>query len=204
MPFLFLILPLLISCSDSDKFNISSKHEIELNIFYEQFKYQDEPYIYARANLSPIGNADYYYYYWIIDGERVSNSYNSFDMQKKVSYGEHFLKFVLIDSFNDTLSESDIVRVDEPLKITLLSPIEKYKAEKTDAILFQYKISGVDTWEREPKTVVYISVDEEKWRPLEDNFLAPPLNEQVYYWRIKAFTEQDTAFSEIRSVWIKD
>jgi hypothetical protein len=194
----------LISCSDSDKFNANSNPKIEFNIFYESFKYRNKPYIYAYANVSPKnGEEYYYYYYWIIDGEH----FYSRDVEKNVSYGEHFLKFVLIDSFGDTLSESGVVRVNEPLKITLLSPIESYEAAKTDTIVFQYKISGIDTWEEEPETVVYVSIDEEVWengKQIQDNFLMPPLNEQVYYWGVKAFSEQDTVYSEIRSVCIKN
>jgi len=193
----------LISCSDGDKF-ADGKPKIEFNIFYESFKYRNKPYIYAYANVLPKdGEEKYYYYYWMIDGER----FYSRIVEKNVSYGEHFLKFVLIDSFGDTLSESGVIRINEPLKITLLSPVEEYKAAKTDTIEFQCKISGIDEWEENPQIIVYISTDEEVWengKHIQDNFLIPPLNEQVYYWGIKAFTEQDTAFSEIRSVWIKN
>jgi len=199
---LMALLLLLISCSESDKFNDSLKPELELEIICEIYMYQNEPYIHAYPYLSQKGNAEYDYY-WILDGERIYSQY----LEKKVSYGAHFLKFVLIDRFGDTLSDSGFVYVDEPLKITLLSPVEEYNAAKTDTIVFQYKISGVDTWEEKPKTVVYVSTDstdEENWKPLRNNFLRPPLNEQVYYWKVKAFNEQDTAYSEIRSVWIKD
>jgi hypothetical protein len=199
-PFKAIAALFLISCSDSDIFNDNGKPEIEFNIFYEIYKYRNEPYIYAKANLSLKDDSEYFYYYWVIDSDRFYSQY----VEKKISYGEHFLKFVLLDSFGDTLSESSIIRVNEPLKITMLSPVEAYEAAKNDTIVFQYKISGIDTWEEEPEKVVYISVDENEWRPLKGNFLTPPLNEQVYYWRVKAFTEQDTVFSEIRSVWIKD
>jgi hypothetical protein len=160
---------------------------------------RNEPYIHARAYLS-LKDEAVGYWYWIIDEKRIYN----FEIDEKVSYGEYSLKFVLIDSFGDSISDGCDVRVNEPLKVTLLSPVEEYEAAKIDSIVFQYKISGIDTWEKEPETVVYISIDEKEWIPLKDNFLTPPLNEQVYYWRIEAFTEQDTALSEIRSVWIKN
>ena len=212
--FLFFIVmaAFLISCSTGDKFGASSKYEIEFDVFYGISKCRGKPCIYAYADISPRDGEDvYYYYYWVMDGERLYKYDNEY-MEKTVSYGEHFLEFVLIDSFGDTLSDSGIIRVDEPLKITLLSPIEEYRAAKTDTIKFQYKISGIDTWEENPQTVVYVSTDENVWengKPIKDNFLLPPLNERVYYWGVKAITKQDTTFSEtkseeIRSVWIKN
>jgi len=188
----------LISCSNSDRFNYDSKPEPRFDIFYDVFEYQNEPHMYANVHIDD--ESEYFYYYWLIDGERFYGKY----VEKKVSYGEHILEFVLIDAFGDTLSESGAIYVDEPLKITMLSPIEKYEAAKTDTIVFQYRITGIDTWEEEPETIVYISTDEKRWRPLRNNFLPPPLNSQAYYWRIVSFNEQDTAFSEIRSVWIKN
>jgi len=199
----------LISCSDGDKFDANDKSEIELfKVSCDIRKCLNKPCIYAYADISPRdGEEIYYYYYWILDGERLYK-YDNKDMKREnVSYGEHFLEFVLIDFFGDTLSDSGIIQVDEPLEITLLSPIEGYGMAKTDTIVFQYKISGIDTWEENPQTVVYVSTDEDVWengKPIKDNFLLPPLNERVYYWGVKAFTEQDSTFSEIRSVWIKN
>ncbi|MDR2581967.1 MAG: hypothetical protein LBC75_00620 [Fibromonadaceae bacterium] len=194
----------LISCSDSDKFKDNNEFKIDFYIFYESFEYRNKPYIYVYANISPRGGEeDYYYYYWIIDEERFYER----EVEINVPYGEHFVKFVLIDSFGDVLSESAVIRVDEPLKIAQLSPIQEYKAARTDTIKFQYKISGIDKWEEEPQVMVYVSKDEDVWengKPIKDNFLAPPFNEQVYYWGVKALAKQDTAFSEIRSVWIKN
>jgi len=187
----------LISCSDSDRFNDSVKSELDIICWIDM--YQNEPYIYAYPYLSQEGNVEYDYY-WEIDGERIYSQY----IERKVSYGKHFLKFVLVDRFGDTLSDSGFVYVDEPLKINLLSPVEEYNAAKTDPIVFQYKISGIDTWEEEPESIVYISADEENWIPLRNNFLRPPLNEPVYYWKVKAFNEEDTVYSEIRKLWIKD
>ena len=188
----------LISCSD-DKFDANSEPELKFDIFCEEVKYWNVPYIHAFADISVRDDAEYYYYYWIIDGER----FYRLDEEKKTSYGEHLLEFVLIDRFGDTLGESCVVRINEPLKVNLLSPIEKYEAAKTDAIVFQYKISGIDTWEENLQTETYISTDKKVWKQI-DGLLMPPLTEKVYYWRVKAFTEQDTTFSEIRSVWIKD
>jgi len=206
----------LISCSDSEKFDNNSKNKIKFDIFYESFlNYKNKPYIYVYASISPRGGEEeYYYYYWVLDGEKQcynchgeQRCYNCRDMEKGVSYGDHVLEFVLIDIYGDTLSESGVIRIDEPLKVTLLSPIEGYKMAKNDTIKFQYKISGIDKWEEEPQIMVYVSKDEEVWENgqyIQNNFLAPPQTEQVYYWGVKAFTGQDTAFSEIRSVWIKN
>lgn len=199
----------LISCSDSDKFDANDKSKIEFEVFYRISRCQGKPCIYAYADISPRdGEEDYYYYYWLIDGERLYRHDNKDMRRESISYGEHFLEFVLMDSFfGDTLSDGGIIQVDEPLEITLLSPIEEYRAAKTDTIVFQYKISGIDTWEENPQIVVYVSKDKNVWengKPIQGNFLMPPLNEQAYYWGVKAFIEQDTAFSEIRSVWIKN
>jgi len=192
----------LISCSDNNRFDANSKPKLELlGIVCGK----SGLYIDAYANISIINDGKYYYSYWIIDGETISNSYNNSDVRKTASYGEHFLKFVLIDNFEDILSDTCSVRINEPLKVTLLSPVEKYKAEKTDTIKFQYKISGIDTWEENPQIAVYISKDKEVWKNGKqiDSLLLPPFTEETYYWGIKTFTEQDTAYSEIRSVWIK-
>jgi len=186
----------LISCSDGYIF-ADNGPELELDIFYG-LKYQNGLYIDAHAYISPIYDAEYYYYYWIIDGE----SFYNLDAQKKVSYGEHFLKFVLIDFFGDTLSKSGVVRVNEPLKITLLSPIEEYEAAKSDTVKFQYKISGIDIWEENPQVEIYISTDKEVWTQIDSLWMPP--TEDTYYWGIKAFTEQETANSEIRSLCIKN
>ena len=190
----------LISCSDNYKYD-DSKPELKLDVSCYISGYPNELYLNASAKELKDA-AQYYYYYWIVDEERM---YNYYDIRKKVSYGEHFAKLILIDSFYDTLSRSCSISVNEPLKITLLSPIENYEALKTDTLVFQYGISG---GEENAQISIYISTDEtllwEKGKTLENNFLEPPLNEQTYYWGVKAFTEQDTAFSEIRSVWIKN
>jgi len=180
-PFKALVALLLVSCSNSDIFNENSKSEFEFEIFYETFIYRDELYIYAYPySLDKYGEE--YDYYWVIDGERFYGQY----LDRNISYGEHFLEFVLIDSFGDTLSESGVIRVNEPLKITLLSPVNGYEAAITDTIIYQYKINGVDAWE--------------KLHTLVDTLW---VNDSVYSWRVKAFTEQDTVVSEERRVCIK-
>jgi len=208
--FIAMVALLLISCSDNDKFDANSKSKIEFEVFYRISKCQSKPCIYAYADISPEDSEGiYYYYYWLIDGERLYRHDNKDMRRESISYGEHFLEFVLMDSFfGDTLSDGGVIQVDESLEITLLSPIEEYRAAKTDTIVFQYKISGIDTWEENPQTVVYVSTDKDVWengKPIKDNFLLPPLNERVYYWGVKAITKQDTTKSkEIRSVWIKN
>lgn len=209
--FLFAMAAFSTSCSNSAKFGSNKESKIEFEIdCCLTYTYENEKYIYAYADITPRnGEEEYYYYYWIMDGKQLC--YNC-DLDEKVSYGEHFLELVLIDRFGDTLSDGGIIQLDEPLKITLLSPVDKYEAAKTDTIKFQYKISGVDTWEENPQTVVYVSTNEDVWekgKPIQNNFLAPPLKERVYYWGVKAIIKQDTVFSEIksdttRSVWIKN
>jgi hypothetical protein len=149
-------------------------------------------------------------YFWIIDEDTIP----SFDSSYVLSYGEHFVKLILVDVFGDSTSESAYIQIDEPLKITLLSPVEDYQAPKNAQLVFQYRISGIDTWEAPLEDTVYISTDEnvlendtllwEEGKALESKFLKPPLNERVYYWGVKV-SNQDTAFySRVRSVWIKN
>jgi len=113
-------------------------------------------------------------YIWIIDNDEI--------------YGEHFVKLILVDVFGDSISYSTSIRVDEPLRITLLSPIDDYEASKTEDIKYQYHISGIDKWEEGDWRYTIDTVDE---------------TEQFYDWRVKVFN-QDTIYSEIRRVWIKD
>ena len=189
----------LTSCSDVDKFSASSNPKLELlDIVCGKSG--------AYAKVSLINDEKYYHSYWRIDGKIVSydNLYVSYDnlyVQEGVSYGEHVFKFVLIDNFDDILSDSCSVPISEPLKITLLSPIDSLKAKK-NTIEFQYKISGIDTWEENPQVEIYISTDKEVWTQIDSLWMPP--TEETYYWRIKAFTEQDTAYSEIRSLCIKN
>jgi len=150
-------------------------------------------------------------YIWIVNEDTTTSSS---ERTYNIGYGEHFVKLILVDTFGDSISESTYLRVDEPLSIIMLSPVNGYEAHRNDTLAFQYRISGLDTWEPALEDTVYISTDEnvlknkallwEEGRALKNKFLRPPLNEQVYYWGVKA-SNQDTAFySEIRSVWIKN
>jgi len=209
---LFVVSFFIISCSDSDKFSGEKNQQIRIEgIDYEV--YYGELYLlgilqseivnncwiingkYSYVSLKNLGTCYLSDYLWIIDN---------------AGYGEYLVKLVLVDTFGDSISDSAYIKINEPFKITLLSPVENYKASKTDTLSFQYHISGIDTWE----DTVYISTDEnvlenkallwENGKAMENKFLEPPLNELVYYWGIKVST-QDTAFySEIRSVWIKN
>jgi len=147
-------------------------------------------------------------YIWIIDDDTIPSSEKTY----RTIYGKHFVKLVLVDTFGDSISEGRYLYIDEPLKITMLSPVDEYEASINDTLVFQYKISGIDVWETDWKDTVYISTDKnvlendslfwEEGIALEAKFLEPPLTEEAYYWGIKV-SNQDTAFySEIRSIWI--
>jgi len=144
-------------------------------------------------------------YLWIIDEDTI----HSGDSFYNVNYGEHFVKLILVDTFGDSLSESTYLRIDEPLKITLLSPVHEYEAAKKDIIEFQYHISGIDTWEEGMwKDTVYVSTDTtllwEEGNALKNIFFKPPSIQRDYYWGVK-ISKQDTAFySRIRKICIKD
>ncbi|MCL1967093.1 MAG: hypothetical protein FWF67_04360 [Fibromonadales bacterium] len=164
---------------------------------------------YSYISLKNLGACHLKDYLWIIDGDTIPSSEKS----NKAVYGEHFVELVLVDTFGDSISEGRYIQIDEPLRITMLSPVNDYEARRNETLVFQYRISGIDTWETWEDTV-YVSSDEkvlenetllwEEGRALANKTLRPPLNEQVYYWGVK-ISNQDTAFfSRIRSVWIKN
>jgi hypothetical protein len=236
---LFVVFFFIISCSDSDKFSGEKKQQIQIEgINYKE----DDGKLYLLGNLqSEIKNCvssnnfgicdvnncwringkyccyslkklDACYlrdYLWIIDKDTIPSFENLYD----VGYGEHLVKLILVDTFGDSISYSDSIQIDKPLKITLLSPIENYEASETDTLVFQYHISGIDTWETFEDTV-YVSTDEsvlenetllwEEGKAMKNKSLDPPLNKQAYYWGVKV-SNPDTAFySRIRTVCIEN
>jgi hypothetical protein len=150
-------------------------------------------------------------YAWIVNGDTIPHSS---EKTYDIGYGENFVKLIFVDAFGDSLSESARLRIDEPLGIIMLSPVDEYEAQRYDTLAFQYRISGLDVWERPLRDTVYISTDKkvlenkallwEEGVALRNKFLRPPLNEQVYYWGVKASNKDTAYYSEIRSVWIKN
>jgi len=222
---------LIISCSDSNKFSGENQQVLIEKIYYGS----EEPgRVFLQAGLQFERNCfsgtcttinDCYWvingkccissknlgacnlrdYLWIIDNDTISSFENPYD----IGYGKHFVKLVLVDAFGDSISSGTYnIQIDEPLKIALLSPVENYKASKMYGLEFQYRISGIDTWEEDQwKSTVYVSTDENVWKngkALENNFLYPPLDEQEYYWGVKVSNQDTAIYSEIRSVWIEN
>ncbi|MDR2553838.1 MAG: hypothetical protein LBC64_00280 [Fibromonadaceae bacterium] len=230
---------LAISCSDSDKASNESNRHIWIDaIDYET--YLNKVYligfietgikncafymnfgdctvnncwvINSRHAYFSLKNLDVCYikdYLWIVDKDTIHSS----DEFNKVTFGEHFVKLVFVDVFGDSISESARLRIDEPLKVTMLSPVDGYEAQRSETLVFEYRISGIDTWETWEDTV-YVSSDAKvledetllwiEGKALENKTLKPPLNKQAYYWGVK-LSNQDTAFySEIRSVWVRN
>ena len=199
---------LMLSCSDSEKFSSEKSHVIQLKGISstsranELYLYEDLWLVNSEHSVPfRLDSAKYYLndYFWIIDSDTIRSNKNP----HRTGYGEHSVKLVLIDAYGDTLSDSISVRLDEPLKIDLLSPIDGFSDfSKTDSLEFRYKISGVDSWEQ-AFSFVYVSTDTNSlWKEeniLRDNILKPPLDD-IYFWGVKAFTEQDTVFSMHRQV----
>jgi len=212
---------LILSCSDSDKFNFDKKQQIRIEgLLYEP--YESEIHLYGNCfsgncatsvncfwiidgkcclhskNLDACHISDYL---WVIDNDTIHSSESPF---YDAGYGEHLVKLILVDAFGDSISYSESIKIDEPLGVTLLSPVENYGTTKNNKLVFQYSISGVDKWE----DTVYISTDKdlfwENSTALENKFLEPPLKEQVYYWRVKVSAQDTTFSSEIRTVWIRN
>jgi len=163
---------------------------------------------YGFVSLKKLNDCYLKDYLWIIDDDTIPSS----DKTYRTIYGKHFVKLVLIDTFGDSISEGKHLYIDEPIEITMLSPVDEYEAAKNDTLVFQYKINGIDEWETWQDTV-YVSTDENvlendsllwaEGKALENKFLKPPLTGEAYYWGIKV-SNQDTAFySEIRKVCIK-
>jgi len=148
-------------------------------------------------------------YVWIIDGDTIP-SYS--EKPYNLSYGEHFAKLILVDTFGDSISDSAYIYIDEPLRIIMLSPVDEYEARRNDTLVFQYHISGIDTWEVW-KDTVYVSTDENvlkndtllwtEGKALENKILKPPLNGQAYYWGVKLSKRNTVIYSRIRKVCIK-
>jgi len=231
---------LAISCSGSDKAGNESNqqvwidwidYEIYLNnvyligfmgtgikscaFFYPNFGdcTVNNCWVINRSGYFSLKNLDICYlkdYLWIVDNDTIHSS----DEFNKVTYGEHFVKLVLVDAFGDSISESRYIQIDEPLRITMFSPVDYYEAQRNETLVFEYRISGIDTWEAALEDTVYISTDENvlendtllwtEGKALENKVLKPPLNAQDYYWGVKV-SNQDTAFySEIRRVCIRN
>jgi hypothetical protein len=194
---------LALSCSDSDKFSGGKSPVIQLRGISSDSRANDL-YLYEDLRLVDSEESVPFYldyskgylsdYFWIIDNDTVRSNKNP----HRTGYGEHFVKLVLIDAYGDTLSDSIYVRLNQPLMIELLSPIYGFSDfSKADSLEFRYKISGVDSWEQ-VSSFVYVSTDENSlWKEeniLEKNILRPPLAD-IYFWGVKAFTEQDSASS---------
>jgi len=183
----------VISCSNSDTFRDENLRAIKI-----------DGVSCINANISP-SLADIYYYFWIINGDTIH------DVSPKTGFGEHSVKLVLIDAFGDSVSDSISCRINEPLKIELLAPIDGFSGlsiADLPEFQFQYRISGVDSWE-EVVSNVYISTDKDSlWK--EENIFKPSLIESMheaeYYWGVKAFTKPDSELvsSEKRRIWLKD
>jgi hypothetical protein len=224
---LFAAFFLVFSCSDSDKFSGESNQQIRIEgLLYES--YESEIHLYGNCfsgncstsvncfkiiddkcclyskDLNACHISDYL---WVIDNDTILSSESPF---YDVGYGEHHVKLILVDAFGDSINYSESIKINEPLGVTLLSPVENYEASKNNKLVFQYRVRGIDTWE----DTVYVSADKsvlanedllwEKGVALENKFLEPPLKEQVYCWGVKVSTQNTTFHSRIRRVWIKN
>jgi hypothetical protein len=191
----------LVSCSDSEKFDIEKSRQIqEVEIGYEEDG--TKLYLYGLwiengRCCSSLNNNYLYSYFWVINGDTAY----SISPSHEVGYGLHFVTLVLVDAFGDTIAVSDSIYMPEPLRITLLSPIDSFKVKSTDTTpVFEYKIN-----KERANSHVYVSTDkeslwEEENRYRRDRILKPP-----FFWGVKAFTEQDTVFSkEIRWVQLQN
>jgi hypothetical protein len=213
---LAIMLSMLFSCSNADKFSDEKSQHIRIekisgmNIdgdIYLFWNLQTE--LESCINLSkrdaqnlPKGlwkiNGNYYHSI-DLDSCYLTDYISSFKNPYNAGFGEHLVELILIDIYGDSIGYSTYIRINEPLKITLLSPIDDFST--TEPVTFQYKISGVDSWEQ-VQSFVYSSTDKESlWE--EENagkVLNPP-----FFWGVMAFTDHgDSAFSEVRTLWPKD
>jgi hypothetical protein len=205
----------IFSCFNSDKFSDEESPKIFIDKIFCEVRNINWLYFYADLYIkngeSPrkidFNELDCCLqdYYWTIDGNVINNA-----IDQQVSYGKHFVKLFLIDAWGDILSDSLLVFVNQPLSINLFSPIDNFpEFAKTDKIIFEYKVNGVDEWESMDSVFVYVSSDKnslwEEKNKLENNYLEPPLTESVYFWGVKAWiSPDDSAHSEIREIWLQE
>jgi len=192
----------LISCSGSDNIFDEKSHirflpdfscEIFRNtMFLHGYIYVDGEFV--SYNLSDLLKDGYLRdFFWIVNNDTI----RELPVEKEVPCCEHSIKLFITDIFGDTANFSDSICIHkpEPLEITLLSPINGFELSETP--IFEYKIN------KEGLSYVYVSTDSSSlWE--EKNIFKPftKLTEEMYFWGVKAFTEQDTTFSEIRQIWL--
>ena len=207
----------LISCSiESDKFSEKKHIQIFLDGFSVEtigntlYLYED---IYIMSNGEVVGFSSlrdlllFEYlqeFFWIVNSDTI----REYRLAKEVSYGKHFVKLFLTDSWGDTLSYSDSIWVNESFSISLLSPVNNMSnLSAGDIVQFQYKINGVNE-EDNLRHRIYICTGEScetsdtNWKILDGNFYRLP-NEPVF-WCVEASKQQGTTLSEIRSIWPKN
>jgi hypothetical protein len=203
-----IVVQVFISCSDNGNFSNQEIRRIRINAISARTSgsqislYADIRLEYSDSSTYiPLDSIKDYVIdcFWVINNDLIRSTRNP----HRVGYGEHFVKLVLIDFYGDTISDSLSIRTNEPLKIELLSPIEGFSNfSKEDTLKFRYKVSGVDKWEQ-MQSFLYVSTDEDSlWeeKNIRDSILEPP-HTDIYYWGVKAWTEQDAAiYSEIRCI----
>lgn len=141
-------------------------------------------------------------YYWILDKDTIYNS----RLQRQVNYGEHEVKLYIIDYFGDTLSDSGFVYIEEPFKITLLSPVNNFKANPNETLGFAYTIRGLKEGEMFDSKI-YVSTNintlwEEENIIFGNSFVFPNIDSlNTLYWGVKASTEFNSVKSEIRKIY---
>jgi len=227
---LFVAFFLIISCSDSDKFSGEKNQQIQIQGFFYEDDESGKVYLYASLQSEKncfSGNCTTFSdCYWVINGKCCISSKNigachlkdylwiidddtipSFGNPYKAGYGEHFVKLVLVDIFGDSINYSEYIKMNEPLKVNLLSPVHGFDFSEADSIVFQYKINGIDSWEQAEHSV-YVSATEdllwEQEKKLPSDVFKPSESEQRYFWGVIAHTEFESYIesdtSEIRCI----
>jgi hypothetical protein len=225
---LFIAFFLVISCSDSDKASGEKNQQIWIDgIDYEVYDSK----LYLIGNLQSktkscisnnfgicdvnncwLINGEYGYYslkkldachlkdyLWIIDNDTIPSFKNPYN----AVYGEHLVSLVLVDAFGDSINYSEYIKINEPLKVELLSPIHNFDFLEADSIKFEYKIRGVDSWEQ-VQSSVYVSATRdllwEEEKKLPSDVFKPPWSESNYFWGVIASTEFESDTSRIRCI----
>jgi hypothetical protein len=225
----------LVSCSDSDKFSGEKKQQIWIEgIDYEiDEPGKVSLYVFLQSKIASCFSSNNYgnctifsncywiinnkccislknletchlsSYLWIIDNDTISSFKNPYN----AGYGEHLVKLVLVDVFGDSISDSTYIKINKPLKVELLSPINGFSdLAKVDSLVFQYKISGADSWEETQSFIYFSQYRVSLWE--EENILpnnvlkppGPPFDNLRYFWGVITHTEQESDTSEIRCI----
>ncbi len=169
------------------------------NLLYSE-AFQNNEYI-GESNLS-----EYYFLrLWKVGGNSITNEHWGFSAQDK----PYEICHLSIDIFGDSLQTCFNIFKDTPISISLLEPAQSENGiKKNTRTSFFAKVDGIDTLEQATCDLFISEKRDDLWQHLHtsnficnDTLLIDIGNADLYYWGIRAFTQNqtasDSAYSEI-------